>query len=224
MTHPFPFRTRVEKLQGGRCARLALFGFLLAGLPSKSWCDTARINVQSTLVIENERGESRILLVFENREIPTAAGISSAILRAPLGAPIPSDSLWFCPEVVCFPVTTRWSPESVDWTRGWETPGGDFDSGIRARGRLGCRSDEGEEATELTLDVTALLKEAIGSDGFGNGFLITRGGSESRNLDAVEASLLSRIGEATIEVSYKGMGIVDAYPIPPVKTVETRVR
>lgn len=224
MTSPVPFRVRVERLQRGHFPRLALLGFLWAALPDPSWSDTARINVQSTLQIENERGESRILLVFENREIPTAAGISSAILRAPLGAPIPTDSLWVCPEVVCFPVTTRWSPESVDWTRGWETPGGDFDSGIRARGRLGCRSDEGEETTELTLDVTALLKETIGSDGFGNGFLITRGGTESRNLDAVEASLLSRIGEGTIEVSYKSMGIVDAYPVPPVKTVETVVR
>ena len=77
--------------------------------------------------------EGRYLVRFELPELLPRYTVELAILE--LRAPVT------CPEgtggvaVGVFPLTGEWDPATADWSQGWNSPGGDFDTSLHPASR-----------------------------------------------------------------------------------------
>ena len=81
----------------------------------------------------------------------------------------------------------------------WERGGGNLHDRLYADQRLDLRSGGGR----LSLDVTSLLKYEKEDGEEIHGFLLAAHGREGNRVPAGDLARFSRLGEATLEVSYR---------------------
>lgn len=131
--------------------RKAIVVLGLLGLASAAAAKTVSIDVTETAVIENNTGDSRVLLKFP---IATDRGEETAIARALLKIPASASDARGRHKLCAFPITTPWNSISVDWDT-WLENGGDID---RSRGSW-ITADL--NAREIILDVTNVVAAAM---------------------------------------------------------------
>jgi len=66
--------------------------------------------------------------------------------------------------VDAYAVTTEWDPESVGWSTGWDTPGGDFDEATHAS-HIGVADTTASVSLDLTHALQAWVDGSLGNAG-----------------------------------------------------------
>ncbi|MBZ0267922.1 hypothetical protein K8I85_07190 [bacterium] len=102
------------------------------------------------------------------------------------------------------PVTTAWDAGSVQWSGGWQRPGGDFDEDLAAEIAVDLSRAEGKAA----FDVTPILKEWLEHDAAYEGFILTvqpREGGEG--IRAEDVNRLQGLVNASL--------VLDSRRVPP---------
>lgn len=153
--------------------------------------------VHDIAVIENGEGATRVLFRAGGLEELGDIAISRATLTVPV-AGLAEDRVL---ELWIHPVTSAWDPSSVEWERGWSRPGGDFDDELLSIARLDLRS----AATDVTFDVTSLMKEIVESEMQADGFILTVAPHDGIGIRTEDLPRFADLASAEVEVSYRSV-------------------
>lgn len=166
---------------------------LVVGAAASTSAETIQLPVTETAVMTSPRGLSRVLLRVED---PRASLSDVRIARATLWIPCTADrddpDLTFC----AYPVTRSWGG-SVDWSQGWERPGGDVD--VRRASVTHARLTRGDVA----LDVTSAVKSAVEWGDTLEGILLAPIPEEREGFDTTELAHLVLNGGSYLEVDFR---------------------
>ena len=152
-------------------------------------------------VIQNGHGFARVLFRAGGLADLGNVAISGATLRISTVG-VPQNRAF---ELRVHPVTRAWNPASVEWTRGWTRPGGDFDDELLSMARLDLRGG----AAEVAFDVTGLMKEILESGMDAHGFILTVAPEEGVGLRLEDLPRFAGLATASLDVRYRKM------PPPP---------
>jgi hypothetical protein len=146
----------------------------------------------STARITSPEGFQRVLVAIDFPDIPDRASLGNVALRIPGQDLVALESL----DVFFGALSTPWSPATVEWSRGWTTPGGDIDPELR--GRL---SIEGESTGDVFLDLSSILR-AERNGRMVHGLLLSVPEGRGIGFDALTAEILEdALSRSTLEVT-----------------------
>jgi hypothetical protein len=167
----------------------------LLALSGASFASSFESSIRDITVIQSPGGDSRVLFRISDTSLfSREIAIAKVWLRIPLPATRPEAPV----HVQAHPILTNWSAGGVGWTSGWSTPGGDIHEELYARGSY----DGGRAQSQLTLDLSVILTEFV--DGMEMyGFLLTVPPFRGDGFRGEEIGILSRLSEASLEVSYR---------------------
>ncbi len=144
---------------------LAILGVTICAQGARTTVDVAEVAV---LTPPGESGEMpRYLISFEIPEVLDGVAIDFARVR--MRAEVTSPGGVSLPPLVieAYPVTTPWEAESVGWSTGWETAGGDFDE-------HGCATYVGDasQMVSVSLDLTHVVQRWVSDETENYGVII----------------------------------------------------
>jgi hypothetical protein len=156
----------------------------LAVAPTDSMAAVLTLPASETAVLQNpaDLTEQRLLIRFDVPAYLSEGTVEIALLELRTTV-ISADS----PGGVtlnCFPVTTDWVPEAVDWSEGWTSAGGDHDETSHAM----CAAAVSDSSL-LRFDVTGIVESWTATDMGNYGVVVTAAPSEAGALEdaSVEA-------------------------------------
>jgi hypothetical protein len=158
-----------------------------------------RGGVTDVAVIANARGESRILFRTDGLTLPEE---NLAIERALVKFSLQGEAADRRSQIRICPVTTDWSPASVDWDTGWDRPGGDFNEEVYTRVAL----EYSRGAHDVTADVTTLLKEIHEEGMEAYGFIVSVQPFEGEGIHLEDVDRFEGLASADLDVSYRLSG------------------
>ena len=166
----------------------------LMGLATASGAATWTATVTGHDHITGPQGQQRILLQLAGPQNVEDMAIERAVLQLPVPAAAPTGL-----ELRLYPILTNWSPGTVDWTAGWNEPGGDIDRESYGRTVIASRHRGGT----VEVDVTALLLSIRGGDPT-FGLMLTAPVERAEGLPpAARQALQGLLEGTTLEVSYR---------------------
>ncbi len=133
---------------------------MVVGCHSFSIASMYEVEVSHYVIIQNSKGEFRIVFDFDLPDRFEDFDIEIAKLNIPFG---PIDEIM---EVHLFPVSTAWSPEYVDWNTPWHNPGGDYDDTLGINIYALRDNGAGNEAIFNVTEVLQLIQHGITYQGF----------------------------------------------------------
>ena len=169
-----------------------LAGVLLVG---PTWADRNGGHVGEYAVIDNGEGIHRCLFKAEGLGNLQSVAISHAQLEFDIPGQVVDRRLHLR---IC-PVTTPWSPASVDWTSGWRHPGGDFDADLSCLARI----DLSRTGRKAVFDLTPILREWLDSGAQYQGFILTTQERDGEGIEGDDMSRLEGLQNASVTVSYR---------------------
>ena len=169
-----------------------LAAVLLAG---PTWADRNGGHVGEYAVIDNGEGIHRCLFKVDGLGNLQSVAISHAQLEFDIPGQVVDRRLHLR---IC-PVTTPWSPASVDWTSGWRQPGGDFDADLACPARI----DLSRTGRKAVFDLTPILKEWLESQAEFDGFILTTQERDGEGLGGDDLNRLTGLQNASVSVSYR---------------------
>jgi hypothetical protein len=175
---------------------IAIASLAMALAVSTARADTLSIPITNATVIDTvtDSGPTyRLLLSFDVPQVLQGKSIEFAhlIMDNPVSESGPTIT------VQAFPLTTQWDPATVSWTFPWRRhPGGDFDSTIHYRFRIGP-----QDQFRLFLDLTRFVTGwASGRPNYG--ILLKRPDYEDRGFGRETRRLRILASQARIKVYY----------------------
>jgi hypothetical protein len=155
------------------------------------------VALEDITVIQNGRGEARLLC--RHAEIGSLEGVavSSAQVVFPIQGDLVARQLW----LRVYPIMTAWDPAHVSWTEGWDEPGGDFDRAYACEVEVDLST--GSEV--VSVDVLPMVREAILGDLPRNGFLLTVPLYRGEGIPLDDVSRLN-IGAGSLDLTYRIVG------------------
>ena len=163
-------------------AGLILAAFVFA---AGARADEIRVPVLGHDVISSPEGERRILLQIGSLDALHGMAVGRAVLEVavPMGLEAGVEQ-----EVRAYPITTAWTPGSVDWTTGWSEPGGDFLAELCGRGIARRSADRSTFEVDLTSMVISILD---GTEAFG--LLVTVPPHDGIGFDGTAGEMLAGV-------------------------------
>lgn len=145
--------------------------------------------------IDDGEGHSRILLPWAAPTEDENVTVSRAIFHFEVGGETEERLL----RVRLYPITSAWTPETVDWANGWSSPGGDIDEEVWCHATI--ELERGSHT--FAFDVTNVVKEVMEEGYEPYGFLITSEPSEGIGLQEGDLGRFSEIADGSLEVSWR---------------------
>lgn len=149
--------------------------------------------VTDVTTISDGQGSSRMLFRLGSAiEVPNIA-IRSAQLTFPVSSAASERRV----PLRIHPVTAEWSAGAAAWT-GWSRDGGDFDEDLFGRAVVDLSS-----ASQVRIDVTAVMKEVLEEGMEADGFILTVDPRDGVGIASGDVSSFSGLTGATLEMTYR---------------------
>jgi hypothetical protein len=167
-------------------------GALLTSMASSALADPVQVSVVETGVISDRSGNTRILVRPGDLSAFDELLITSARLTFTLPGQVSTRDL----PVRVYPLTTDWSAGTATWDSPWTRPGGDFADAYYETAVVAV----GSRRTELTLDVSAIVRAMVEGEYGRYGFLLTVPEYDGVGFRATDLATLGTLTGASLEV------------------------
>jgi hypothetical protein len=171
---------------------------LLLMLPAMTWGAETRFALAGTAVITDGAGASRVLLDFGDlTSALTGELVTSAILEIQLPGAAPDTSI----AVEVSAVETAWAGRAPTWTTPWVRAGGDIGEVPSAIEILG----KGVTATNLTFDVTEVVRAVADGDSPPHGFLLSVPEYKGTGIRTADMTVVGSVTGAELRVTHRNI-------------------
>jgi hypothetical protein len=153
----------------------------------------ATFSLSDAVVIASGEAESRVLVSVGSLSGLQGEFITSAELEFTLPGNTPSSSV----ELEVSNLERTWDAGAT-WTSPWTNEGGDTDPVWGTTGELAG----GRAATQLTVDVTQMVRAIVSGDLDNHGFLIQPAAPDERGFDSAGRTVLGDLDGGVLRVRY----------------------